>query len=102
MSLADAELGETVLLLQFEHLPVHSPYRSSHAIYVRRGVETAKLAVGEVPEVLRLRLLSVRAFDDRGMMIDADVVEGRELEPVLEQMLIRREVAYIHLHNYWG
>jgi hypothetical protein len=99
VSLADAEVGETVILLNFEHLPVHSPYRASHAIYVRQGVETANLAIGEVPEVLRLRLLSVRAFDEGGMMIDADVVHGRDLEPVLVQMLGRSEVAYIHLHN---
>ncbi len=99
VSLADAELGETVLLVHFEHLPVDSPYRSSHAIYVRRGVETAKPAVGEVPEFLRLRLLSVRAFDHQGMMLDADVIGGRELEPVLEKMLSRPEVTYLHLHN---
>jgi hypothetical protein len=52
-----------------------------------------------VPEVLRLRLLSVRAFDEMGMMLDADVVHGRDLEPVLVRMLGRSEVAYIHLHN---
>jgi len=99
VSLTDAEIGETVLLLNYEHLPVHSPYRASHAIYVRQGVGTAQLRVDEVPTVLRLRLLSVRAFDERGMMLDADVVQGHALEPVLMAMFAREEVAYVHVHN---
>jgi hypothetical protein len=35
VSLEDAIPGESVLLVNYEHLPVDSPYRSSHAIYVR-------------------------------------------------------------------
>ena len=35
VTLDDAQPGEEVILLNFEHLPVDSPYRSSHAIYVR-------------------------------------------------------------------
>ena len=99
VSLVDAEPGETVLLLNYEHLPVASPYRSRHAIFVRENATEARLAPGEVPELLRIRLLSLRAFDDSGMMLDADVVHGRELEPVIERMLARREVAYLHVHN---
>jgi hypothetical protein len=34
VSLKDVEIGETVLLMNYEHLPVASPYRSSHAIFV--------------------------------------------------------------------
>ena len=37
VSLEDAEPGESVLLVNFEHLPVDSPYRASHAIYVRES-----------------------------------------------------------------
>ena len=35
VSLEDAAPGERVLLVNYEHLPVESPYRASHAIYVR-------------------------------------------------------------------
>jgi hypothetical protein len=35
VSLADAEVGETVILLNHEHQPAESPYRASHAIFVR-------------------------------------------------------------------
>ena len=99
VSLRDAEPGETLLLLNFEHLAVASPYRSRHAIYVREYAENARVAVDEIPEVLRLRLLSLRAFDKRGMLLDADVVNGREVEPLIERMLGQTGVEYIHVHN---
>lgn len=99
VSLADAEPGETVLLVHHEHQPAPTPYRSGHAVYVREGAAAARPGVGEVPEVLRRRLLSVRAFDAAGLMVDADVVEGAALEPVIDRMLARAAVAYLHLHN---
>lgn len=99
VSLRDAEVGETVLLLNYEHLPVASPYRSSHAIFVRQGASDARLAVNEIPQVLRTRLLSVRSLDRSGMMIDADVVPGQELTAAIERMLDRSTSAYLHVHN---
>jgi len=99
VSLQDAEAGETLLLLNYEHLAVATPYRSRYAIYVRERAEEARLAINEVPQVLRRRLLSVRALDEAGMLRDADVVEGSALEPVIERLLNRPEIAYLHVHN---
>src|SRR6202008_4504243 len=79
VSLTDAQPGEEVLLINNEHLPVDSPYRSRHAIYIRAGEQTFA-AANVVPDMLRRRLLSVRAFDAAGMMTGCDVVEGCELE----------------------
>jgi len=99
VSLADAEPGERVLLLNYEHLAVASPYRSGHAIYVRENAQDARPFRNEVPDVLRRRLLSLRAFDAVGMMRAADVVDGKQVEPVIERMLADPKVAYIHAHN---
>lgn len=99
VSLQDAAIGESLILLNHEHLPVASPYRSSHAIYVREAAQEAILAVDEVPELLRIRLLSLRAFDRDGMMRAADVVHGSAIEPVIEQMLADSNVEYLHIHN---
>jgi len=99
VSLLDAAPGETLLLLNFEHLAVASPYRSRHAIYVREYAEEAHVATDVVPEVLRRRLLSLRAFDGRGMLLDADVVDGREVEGLIERMFGEPGVEYIHVHN---
>jgi hypothetical protein len=98
VSLEDAEIGEEVLLLNYEHLPVNTPYRASHAIYVRPDAMPAHLEVNEIPTMLRSRLLSIRAFDHEGMMRGADVAEGEQCVHVIEQLFADRRVAYLHLH----
>jgi len=97
ISLSDADVGAEVILVNHEHLAVASPYRSRHAIYVRRG-ETQFDAIDAVPEMLRRRLLSLRGFDAHGMMTAADVVEGRDLEVLIERLLADRATAYLHAH----
>jgi hypothetical protein len=97
--LVDAEPGETVLLINHEHLPVDTPYRSCHAIFVREGAEAAARFAGAVPEQLAIRLLSVRAFDAAGMMRDADVVDGSALEPLIARFFADSATAYLHVHN---
>jgi hypothetical protein len=99
VSLRDAQPGQTLLLLNYEHLDVATPYRSRYAIYVREYAEEARVAVDEVPDVLRRRLLSLRAFDKRGMLVDCDVAEGRDIEPIIGRLLGQPEVDYIHVHN---
>ena len=71
IEMRDLEVGETALLINYEHLPLDSPYRSSHAIFVKEGASTQYQAVDEVPDVMRTRTLSVRAFNSEQMMLDA-------------------------------
>src|ERR1700722_8270347 len=99
VSLVDAQVGEVVLLTNYEHQTASSPYRASHAIFVRENAREARPQVDEVPQVLRSRLLSVRGFDEKGMMIDADVVDGRAIEPSIERLLANGTISYLHLHN---
>jgi hypothetical protein len=99
VTLRDATPGARMLLLNFEHQPAATPYRSAHAIYVEDGAKEAHPVVGEIPQSLRGRLLSIRAFDAEGMMVDADVTQGTEAAPVFEKMLAQPRVAYLHVHN---
>jgi len=99
VSMADAEVGETVILLNYEHQPAQSPYKASHAIFIREGATQAKLTVNEVPEVLRSRVISMRLFDQNHMMIDADVVQGEGLANAITAAFMDEQVAYAHLHN---
>ena len=99
VSLVDAEVGETVLLLPFTHHDVCSPYRASGPIFVRHGAPTAKPAVGEVPALLTHRLLSIRAYDKTAMMVGAEIVEGGKLEPVIHRLFDDDRVSYLHVHN---
>ncbi len=97
VSLTDAEPGQEVILVHHEHHAVASPFRASHALYVREG-ETQFDAVDQVPQQLRGRLLSVRAFDRAGMLVDADVVDGQVLEPVIARLLGDPRADYLHVH----
>jgi hypothetical protein len=99
VSLIDAEIGESVLLVNYEHLPAASPYRSRYAIYVRENATRAHPEVNEVPQQLRLRLLSVRAFDAAAMLLEADVVDGTAVGQAIDRMFDNPRVAYLHLHN---
>jgi Protein of unknown function (DUF1203) len=99
VSLREADVGETVLLVNFEHLSGSTPYRSRYAIFVREHAAEAELAVNEIPEVLTTRLLSLRAFSAAGMLIDADVANGRDVAAAIGHMLGMCDVQYIHVHN---
>lgn len=98
VTLRDAEPGQRMLLLNYEHQSAATPYRASHAIFVMDGAEDADLEPGEVPVQLRSRLLSVRAFSGKGMILDADVIEGESAESLFERMLADQRVAYLHVH----
>lgn len=97
VSLTDAREGDELILVNYEHHAVPSPYRMRFAVYVRRGEETFD-RVGEVPEQLRLRTLAVRAFDADGMMAGWEMVEGRDLEGAIERLFRNPDAAYLHVH----
>ncbi len=98
VSMKDADIGETVILTNHQHQPANSPYQSSHAVYVTEGAEQATPEVGEVPEMIRSRLISLRMFSDADMIVDGDVVDGADLEQRLTQAFANEEVAYCHVH----
>lgn len=98
IELRDGRIGESVLLVNHAHLPHPGPYRSSHAVYVIEGATRRFDAVCGVPDVLRSRMLSLRAFDRDEMMIDADLVAGSDAEALIERLFADRDVVFIHAH----
>lgn len=100
IEMRDLEIGERALLVNYAHLDrAGSPYRSSHAIYVREEATEAYDEIDEIPEVLRRRLLSVRAFDDDAMMVDGDVIDGTKLRDWIGSSFDDERVAFIDVHN---
>lgn len=97
VSLTDSRAGDELLLVNYEHHPVASPYRMRFAIYVRKGEETYD-QVDQVPEQLRLRTLAARAFDADAMMVGWELVDGRDLEAAIERLLAAPRAAYLHIH----
>jgi hypothetical protein len=97
ISLTDAQPGDEVLLVNYEHHPVDSPYRMRFAVYVRRGEEQYD-AVDQVPDQLRARMLAVRAFDATAMMVAWEVVDGQQVDEVIERLFTDPAATYLHVH----
>jgi hypothetical protein len=98
IELRDAEPGESLILLNYEHQSARSPYRSSHAIYVLEHAVIAYDRIDQIPAVLRSRIISLRAFDASGMIVDAALCPGSELESSIETLLALSDTSYLHLH----
>ncbi|APG05458.1 hypothetical protein BJI69_17130 [Luteibacter rhizovicinus DSM 16549] len=98
IELRNARRGEALLLLNHTHQPAQSPYRSSHAIFIREGATEACEVSDEVPEVLRTRTLSLRGFDEREHIASAVLVEGSVLDDAIERMFAMSSVRYAHVH----
>ncbi len=98
VSLEDAREGERLILLPHEHHAVDTPYRAAGPVYVREVAAQAQPDIDAVPELLRSRLLSLRGYDARGMMVWAEVVEGMQVENGIAQLFAIERVAYLHIH----
>ncbi len=97
ITLDDAEIGESVLLLSYDHQPAETPYRQQGPIFVReRGARFQGVDV--MPPALARRTLSLRGFDARHMMIEAEVVDGGDAKAMIDRFFRNPDVAYIHAH----
>jgi len=97
VSLVDRPIGEQVILLNHVSHDVANPYRASHAIFVA-DADRAEF-VDEVPPVFVPRVLSLRAFDNDGMMVDALITRPGEADSGIRKLFENPEIAYIHAHN---
>ncbi len=97
VSLTDSRPGDELILVNYEHHPVSSPYRMRFAVFVRRG-EKRYDAIDEVPEQLRLRTLALRAFDAEAMMVGWELVDGEEVEAAISRLLADPRASYLHIH----
>lgn len=98
ISLAGAAKGERLLLLNHEHQPAPTPYRSAHAIYVAEGSAKRGIFHDDIPPVILSRIVSIRAFNVEGIMVDADLADGDQATPVIERLLANPDAAYLHIH----
>jgi hypothetical protein len=99
VSLQDAEPGEELLLVNHEHQSAPTPYRASHAVYVRRAAQTVATADDQLPPALQGRLLSLRAFDGEGMMLDGEVAQDGEAIALVERFLSLPHAQTVHIHS---
>lgn len=98
VEIRDLEIGETALLLNYEHQPAETPYRSQHAIFIGEKSQSPADLIDTLPEAILGRPISLRAFDSAGEMVDADLVPGAALAPVIERFFDNPKIAYLHAH----
>lgn len=98
VSLVDRELGEKVILLNHVSHDVANPYRASHAIFVAEEGEQAEFT-DRIPPVFEPRVLSLRGFDEQGMMAAAILTQPGEADSGIRRLFDNPDIAYIHAHN---
>jgi hypothetical protein len=99
VTLDDAEVGETLLLVNHVSHAGDNPYRASHAIFVSESAGQAAVYEDEIPPALERRVLSLRAFDNDGMMVDAALAQPGEADGVVRRLLANEWVDHIDAHN---
>lgn len=97
VSLTDSKPGDALILVNYEHHAVDSPYRMRFAIFVRQGDETFD-AVDMVPEQLRKRTLALRAFDAAAMLVGHELIDGAKIEAAIARLFADPRTAYLHVH----
>ena len=97
VSLTGSAPRDELILVNYEHHPVASPYRMRFAVCVRKGEETYD-AIDCVPAQLRGRTLAVRAFDAEAMMVGRELVEGSALEGAIERLFANPAAENLHVH----
>ncbi len=99
ISLRDCDLGDEVILLNHVSHDGNNPYRASHAIFVSKSAAEAANYVDSVPPALDRRILSLRAFDSRGMMVEAALAQPGEADPAIRRLLANPAASHIDAHN---
>lgn len=99
ISLRDCDLGDEVILLNHVSHDGNNPYRASHAIFVSKPAAEAADYVDSVPPALDRRILSLRAFDSRGMMVEAALAQPGEADPAIRRLLANPAASHIDAHN---
>jgi hypothetical protein len=98
ISLQDADVGETLILLHHVSHSARTPYRSSYAIYVRQ-VSQASQYCDALPPIMQGRPIGLRAFDVAGMLRDASLAMPGEADAGIRGLFANPAIAYIHAHN---
>jgi hypothetical protein len=99
ISLEDAEIGEEIILLSYQHHKTNSPYQASGPIFVRKIAKTPTFGTNEIPKMFNHRLLSLRGYDKNGFMKEASVTEGHLLKEQIIKTFENEKIKYIHIHN---
>ncbi len=96
--LRDAEVDEELILVSHDPFLGDSPYRGASPIFLHK-VPCGPPAADELPAQLTRRTLQVRAFDENELMVDAELVDGVDLEAAIERLFADESTVRLRVHN---
>jgi len=96
--LTRAAAGEHMLLLSYDPFTQHSPYAGPGPVYIHtEPCQRHRGAAGAMPAQVAGSLLSLRGYDERAMLVDADVVEAAQACARV-RTLLDDGAAFVHVH----
>ena len=98
VSLAEAAPGEELILVNHVSNDVEGPFRTAHAIYVRKGA-AASAFEDAAPLYLDTRTISLRGFDAEGMLKGGLLALPGEADAHIRELFENPEIATIHAHT---
>lgn len=98
VSLQDAEPGEELVLVNHVSNDVDGPFRTAHAIYVRKGARATAYR-DEAPLCLDTRTIGLRGFDAAGMLKGGLLALPGEADAKIPALFDLPEIDAIHAHT---
>jgi hypothetical protein len=96
--LRNAEPGERLILFGYEPPIGPSPYREIGAVFAHEAA-CAGPSADTYPRAWRGRRQVLRAYDERGWIVDAVVHDGTDPERAIEQLFADPRAVQLHSRN---
>jgi Protein of unknown function (DUF1203) len=99
--LAESKVGAPLLLGSYHFGRPHGVYRTPSPIFVHAEHCERFEQAATVPEIVRHRLVSVRAYDADDMCIYelGDVCDGTKVEQLIDRALTDRRTDFLNIHT---
>jgi hypothetical protein len=99
--LRETRTGQKVLLGSYHLLRPRGIYWTPSPVFVHSASCIRYDRDNEIPEIVRNRLVSVRAYGADDMVIYGlgDVGDGREVDGIVERCLSESRTAYVNVHT---
>ena len=98
IGLRDADIGEEVILLNYQHQPEPTPYQASHAIFIAKKSQQTWVGMDAIPVQMQSRTLSLRAFSRTHFVVEAALSDAASLVADIKTLMDMPGTAYIHAH----
>jgi len=97
--LREARAGERLALIAYRPDGTAGAYRETGPVFVHADPCAGYSERDTYPAAFRHRSQVLRAYDERGRIADALLIEGVHAEAGIEQLLARPDVATVHSRN---